>query len=55
MSATMSNEDIDYDTMQCVMEIYDTATYILTGDDNGYDQLVNDDDSDDFGGSDDDN
>ena len=43
--------------VQCnvIKEIYNTATYIPTGDDNGYDQLVNDDDSDDFGGSDDDN
>ena len=40
--------------IQCnvVMEIYKTATYILTGDDNGDDQLVNYDNSDDFGGSD---
>ena len=39
--------------IQCnvVMEIYNTATYILTGDDNGDDQLVR---NDDFGGSDDD-
>ena len=38
--------------VQCnvVMEIYNTATYILSGDDNGDDQLVR---NDDFGGSDD--
>ena len=40
--------------VQCnvVMEIYKTATYILNGDDIGDDQLVNNDDSDDFGVSD---